>query len=594
MPTIIDSLIVELGLDTTKFTEGQTEMVDKLRQTKDNVEKHSKEIEGFSKNIAEGFNGVVKSLGVLTAGYLTASSISSFIQQTNQTNFAVNQLSTTLGLTVENLSRYRAAAKQAGIDPNAVVQTVQGVSSTLNAVQRGTAGGDFWQANSRLGVQGNLIGPDGKPIPVEEYLRRVQDAVRRTQESGRYNNSQITDMLQSLGINAQTAYVLEDTNQGIDKFLKNVKSADATTKSQSDSSVKAAQSYGKLETAVDTLGRVFAENLNPELEKTYKWLHSIVEWFTEHIGVFQTIAGIISGAATGAAIGLALPIPGGALGGAVAGGIAGGITGYGLPTKGGAARGAGGSNSAPAAGGTSLDGLKGSEYLRKQRESRIQEIESDPQLKENVLKMLQLEEGSVTGKTAAMEALLNRSVMTGNTIREELFSGFYGPINRGGLRAALTGRARDSSEKAYALGRDGSNLILGRTDQGMVGDPNANGPGRIKVPGTSGIFNYWKGSRRGRYFSHEDSAKFSDDLNKHANDGSDWGKNARPVPWLGAVDPALGPRSQNNTTNNRQSSFSMGNVTVHTAAQNASELAADLSEHMRSRMTTILSTTGLA
>jgi hypothetical protein len=163
---------------------------------------------------------------------------------------------------------------------------------------------------------------------------------------------------------------------------------------------------------------------------------------------------------------------------------------------------------------------KGSEFLKNQRASRIAEINANPALKENVLKMLQLEEGSVSGKTGAMETMLNRLAMTGGTVEGELHSGFYGPINRGHLRDALGARARASSQAALDAAAGGSNISQGRTDQGMAGDPNASGPGRIKIPGTSGIFNYWKGSRGGRQFSHADSAAFAADQQRHVLEGA--------------------------------------------------------------------------
>jgi len=52
--------------------------------------------------------------------------------------------------------------------------------------------------------------------------------------------------------------------------------------------------------------------------------------------------------------------------------------------------------------------------------------------------MPELEESSVSGKTSAMEAALNGSIRP--ALR--LFSGFYGPINRGDLRQPLGAKAR--------------------------------------------------------------------------------------------------------------------------------------------------------
>src|SRR6266704_1397069 len=168
--------------------------------------------------------------------------------------------------------------------------------------------------------------------------------------------------------------------------------------------------------------------------------------------------------------------------------------------------------------------LAGNEALEKQRASRIAELNNDPELKENVLKMLALEESKGVPRTAAMEALLNRSVMTKNSIKQELFSGFYGPINRGGLNRELGEGSRATSQAAMDAAGRGSNLIQGRTDQGAPGDPNARGPGLIKVPGTGGIYNYWQGKRGGHFYSHEESAAFAEQQNRLAD---------RLVPTLG-------------------------------------------------------------
>lgn len=162
----------------------------------------------------------------------------------------------------------------------------------------------------------------------------------------------------------------------------------------------------------------------------------------------------------------------------------------------------------------------GSEFLQKQRETHIAEINNDPQLKENVLKMLNLEETGIIGKIATMEALLNRAIMTGIKIRDELFSGFYGPVNRGRLSRPLPDAARASSQSALDEAAAGSNLIQSRTDQGRAGDPNAAGPGQVRLAGISEIFNHWQGRRGGKDYSHSDSRAWSEEQerqNRKAN-----------------------------------------------------------------------------
>lgn len=145
----------------------------------------------------------------------------------------------------------------------------------------------------------------------------------------------------------------------------------------------------------------------------------------------------------------------------------------------------------------------------------MQEVESNPATKHLLMQMMATEGGGRGGQ-GAVEALFNRVAMIrqkvpGYTIAQELRSGFYGPLNRGArphIGAALAARDQAILNEVYG----GSDLIQGRTDQGTFGDPNAAGPGRVRFPGMqrSEIYNFWKGSRGGFGFSHEDSRRFAE------------------------------------------------------------------------------------
>jgi hypothetical protein len=128
------------------------------------------------------------------------------------------------------------------------------------------------------------------------------------------------------------------------------------------------------------------------------------------------------------------------------------------------------------------------------------------------------------GGRATVEALFNRVSMIrkkvpGYSIKDELHSGFYGPINRGAAqRTRISAAAATKYQSQINDVVGGSNIIQGRTDQGMPGDPNAGGPGRIFPPGAarSEIYNYWKGSRRRAQFTYADAQKFAEEENQKA------------------------------------------------------------------------------
>ncbi|MDN4982375.1 hypothetical protein QY049_03945 [Bradyrhizobium sp. WYCCWR 13022] len=148
-------------------------------------------------------------------------------------------------------------------------------------------------------------------------------------------------------------------------------------------------------------------------------------------------------------------------------------------------------------------GLHGSDYLRARRKPFMDEINSNPGLKDEVRGML-LTEGT---PKHTMESLLNRMdyerSMGGNikSVRRMLHSGFYGPINHGKLAGAIARIRRDPKLKARLdkamQDAFGSNDLEGATDQGMKTDPNGRWRGGYKDFGGGNIFNDWGGGPGG-------------------------------------------------------------------------------------------------
>ncbi|MCL8384161.1 LPD23 domain-containing protein [Xanthobacter aminoxidans] len=131
------------------------------------------------------------------------------------------------------------------------------------------------------------------------------------------------------------------------------------------------------------------------------------------------------------------------------------------------------------------------EVLTKQRQSAINELANDPELRSYVFGLMRLETGD--HPETAMENLINRSVMYGKSVRELVFNGgntaksFYGPVRRGIVRPEQSGSAY--YQKAMSALEDiaaGSNYVGLTTDQGMenehaFADANPSIGGKIKV-----------------------------------------------------------------------------------------------------------------
>lgn len=215
---------------------------------------------------------------------------------------------------------------------------------------------------------------------------------------------------------------------------------------------------------------------------------------------------------------------GGGFGGGVGGG-SGAAPGAPMGALGGAGAGAGGGVDAVrralgGGGGGGGDGdpsLTGNAYLKSQRASLMAEVNQDPATKHLLHQMMATEGGGAP----TVEALFNRTAMIrqripGYGIKDELNSGFYGPIKHGVAQQRLIS-AKEAARDQKILDEvgSGSDHIKSRTDQGMVGDPNWRGPGRVKIPGSNEIYNFWHGRRRGIDFGTGDSQRFADEQEGH-------------------------------------------------------------------------------
>jgi hypothetical protein len=172
------------------------------------------------------------------------------------------------------------------------------------------------------------------------------------------------------------------------------------------------------------------------------------------------------------------------------------------------------------------------------RQELMDEVNRDPATKQLMMQMMATEGGGA----ATVESLMNRTAMIrqkipGYGIKDELKSGFYGPINSGkaqrrNISPAEAGKFQQDIDKVVG----GSNIIQGRTNQGMITDPGANAPGRVKVPGSSEVYNYWSGRRRGVDFSTDDSRRFAEQQSRTIPGGQ---QTAPQTPAAAVHEPGL-------------------------------------------------------
>jgi hypothetical protein len=180
-------------------------------------------------------------------------------------------------------------------------------------------------------------------------------------------------------------------------------------------------------------------------------------------------------------------------------------------------------------------------YLAEVRKHQIAEINGDPALKKLFFQLVEHENGGGgPASLATMEILLARARMLKLSVKQEMFSRRWGPINKGtAAQVNLSAQQWANYERALQLLGGGSNWSKSRTDSGMKSDPNYNGPGNVPVPGTGDHFNFFSGWHGGP----QGSAAFAVEEQRRAREAG----NAPVAPGTVTAPPASTAQPQTQT-----------------------------------------------
>src|ERR1700744_501150 len=135
VPTLIDSLIVTLDLDPSKFTAGQKKPADSLLKVREDAVQTRKVWEESNRRVAESFHGVTNELLGLGAAIIGVSSIADLIKQTVALDANVGRLAHNLGVSTEELSAWEGAIRQMGGSTQDADASIQSLVSAFEQIR---------------------------------------------------------------------------------------------------------------------------------------------------------------------------------------------------------------------------------------------------------------------------------------------------------------------------------------------------------------------------------------------------------------------------------------------------------------------------
>lgn len=287
MATIIDSLLVKLGLDSSEF-EAKKSKVDKgLKDTGAEAEKTGSKLKKSGKDGADGFENVAKSAAKFLAIIGGTMAVKRFAQDMIESSAALDRFAKNLGSNVETVTAWGNAAEVAGGSASGLQNTLSMLSKAQTQLML-TGESNLIPYFSALGV--SMTDAYGKALPVNKLLMEVgQSLLAKTPDRQTAFN-----MGQMMGIDADTLNLILRERKEVEALLKQQSEyADAMRKFAPDAD-KLNRMMVEGKQAFALFGLELLQRATPALEKMFAIFADFGAWIRENKEFVQTFLTIIA------------------------------------------------------------------------------------------------------------------------------------------------------------------------------------------------------------------------------------------------------------------------------------------------------------
>lgn len=282
MATIIDSLLVVLGLDTKGFDTGRKRTAEGFKKTREDTEKSGKTIEQFGKKSEAAMKSLRSEVVGLFLAFQGASTVQGFIANMITGDAAAGRLAKNLGMSVTTLTAYGLA-----------IQSVGGEASEANA-----ALGMLAQAREQLKLTGTT-GHDQEfallgfgPHDLDDTAKAFDKLAEAAQRMPR---TQFYNLAKQMGLSDGVINLLELGPAKMHELIRAREADAAATQADADASAALQAKWADLVAKITGL-------LRPEIYKLVDGLLNIVDAITKGKDVSPVFTAALIAMAGAAAI----------------------------------------------------------------------------------------------------------------------------------------------------------------------------------------------------------------------------------------------------------------------------------------------------
>lgn len=262
MPTIIDELLIKIGIDPKGVTEGQKKTSEALKKVKQDAREAGKEVDGGAAAMVGTFTKVTGAVLALGAAFLSLSALKQVVLDQAKLNAETSRTANAFGTATETLSKWRNIAVLAGSTAGAMTGSIRNLIIEFQKLEKTGASDIVPLFRSLPGGGVDVIDQrTGKFKKWEEVILDLADSFQKMNAEERlFYGSQ-------LGFDDAFIAQLGKGRAAIEAVRKDAALLGVVTDKDAKAGEQLAISLARMETAATSLGRVFATAVSPWVAK---------------------------------------------------------------------------------------------------------------------------------------------------------------------------------------------------------------------------------------------------------------------------------------------------------------------------------------
>lgn len=272
MASIVDALVVTLGLDPSNFLAGQKKAQQATKDLSAAQEKAHKELEERNKRAADSFKKVRNEVLALLAIFTAGMGLKDFTEHTIGSAVNLGYMAKNLQMSTKDLSAWQRAAERAGGSAEGITSALQDSQQQIAKFRLGQVG-DQMQAFLRFGGRTSDL-KDGN-----SYLLARAQIVQKlfSVDPGRARL-----VAQQMGFSDEEFNFIKQGPQAILALVDAQKKNSAITEQQAAQALKLKNAWLDFRDRLEYVGTTILLQLMPTFELWLKKLQQLADWVADH------------------------------------------------------------------------------------------------------------------------------------------------------------------------------------------------------------------------------------------------------------------------------------------------------------------------